>query len=420
MTNSRPLRYLVGTFEIAGFVDDLAAGLRANGAEVTTAMCMGQEAFGHIDYDVVIGRAVRDVSWPELSRRLLDGKRPPPRTKDPLSRLYHLIREHDVFVFIHSSLRHDHKRIPHRFGIGREFSLLSRLGKRIISFLIGPDVRHPSGYDQELKYLGIPAEPLASLLRGWKSDPVSRPLRNLRRIERWADVIFSQPNQASLALRPYRHGNAPIDVTAYTPKVPGRRVPLVVHAPSHRGVKGTELILASLDRLKQRGVRFRLQLIEKKTNLEADVCIDQVHLPMHGRLAVEAMAASCAVASCDQPRLEPLPPGRPIFPLSFDDLDGPLERLLTDRPLRVRLGNEARAHAESFHDRVAVARTLMESLGPGAPPPEHRPEFFARHYRLPPGVKIPADILRLSRAIARRHGLPQGIDSKSLAKRGLL
>jgi hypothetical protein len=278
-----------------------------------------------------------------------------------------------------------------------------------------------------LKHLGIPAAPLASLLRGWTMDPLARPLRNLRRIERWADVIFSQPNQASLALRPYRHGNAPIDVTAYTPKVPGRKVPVVVHAPSHRGVKGTEQILAALDRLKQRGVKFKLHLIEKKTNLEvraaledADVCIDQIHLPLHGRLAVEAMAAGCAVAACDRPLLEPIPLGRPIFPLSFDDLDGPLERLLTDRPLRVRLGHEARAYAERFHDRVVVARTLIESLGPDAPLPEHRPEFFARHYRLPPGVTIPADVRQLSRAIVRRHGLPKGVTLANLVKRGLL
>src|SRR5208337_2124274 len=149
----------------------------------------------------------------------------------------------DVFVFVHSSLRHDHTRIPYRFGIGREFPLLARLGKRIVCFLNGPDVRHPSGYDQELRHLKIPAAPLGSLIRGWKTDPLSRPLRNLRRIERWADAIFSQPNQASLALRPYHHGYAPIDVAAYRPHVPGRTVPVVVHAPSHRGVKGTPEIL---------------------------------------------------------------------------------------------------------------------------------------------------------------------------------
>jgi hypothetical protein len=191
----RDSRWLVGTFEIAGFCGDLAAGLRANGLQVTTAMCMGQEAFAHIEYDTVVGRAVREVSWPALARRLLQGKRAPPRTKDPLSRLYHLIRDHDVFVFVHSSLWHDHQRVPHRFGMGREFSLLKRLGKRIVCFLNGPDVRHPSAYDQELAILDIPAAPLGSLLRGWKKDPLSRPLRNLRRIEHWSDAIFSQPNQ---------------------------------------------------------------------------------------------------------------------------------------------------------------------------------------------------------------------------------
>jgi len=423
----RPLRYLVGTFEIAGFCGDLAAGLRANGAEVTTVMSMGQEAFAHIEYDVVVSRAVREVSWPELARRLLHGKRPPARTRDPLTRLYHIIRDHDVFVFVHSSLRHDHLRIPYRFGIGREFPLLSRLGKRIVCFLNGPDVRHASGYDQQLRQLNIPAAPLGSLLRGWNTDPLSRPLRNLRRIERWADVIFSQPNQSSLALRPYHHAFAPVESGAYRPYVPGRDVPVVVHAPSHRGVKGTEEILASLERLKCRGVRFELRLIEKMSNLEvhagledADVCIDQIHLPMHGKLAVEAMAAGCAVAACDQSLLEPVPPLRPVFPLSSGHLDEPLARLLGDRALRMRLGYEARAHIERFHDRKVVARTLMAALGTDPPPPDHLPEFFARHFRLPADDGIPVDLRRLSRAIVRRHGLPDGVRAAELMERGLL
>jgi hypothetical protein len=424
---SRKPRYLVGTFEIAGFCDDLAAGLRANGAEVTTAMCMGQEAFGHIDYDVVVGRAVREVSWPALGRRLGDGKRPPARSKEPLARLYHLIRDHDVFIFVHSSLRHDHQRIPHRFGIGREFPLLARLGKRIVCFLNGPDVRHASAYDQELKLLKIRAAPLGSLVRGWGKEPLSRPLRNLRRIERWAHVIFSQPNQSSLALRPYHHGFAPIDVSAYRPHVPGRAVPVIVHAPSHRATKGTPEILAALERLKRRGVRFELRLVENLSNLDvragleaADVCIDQIHLPLHGKLAVEAMAAGCAVATCDRLRLEPYPAGRPIFPLSTGNIEGPLARLLKDRALRVRLGHEGRAHVEQFHDRVAVAASLLAALGPQAPPPRHHPDFFARHYHLPSEVTIPADIRRLSRAIIRRYGLPEGVEARNLLDRGLL
>jgi hypothetical protein len=69
------------------------------------------------------------------------------------------------------------------------------------------------------------------------------------------------------------------------------------HAPSHRGVKGTELVLNAIDNLKMSKYDFDFTLIEGLSNIEAkevyknvDIIIDQLYAGWYGGLAVEAMA----------------------------------------------------------------------------------------------------------------------------------
>ena len=69
------------------------------------------------------------------------------------------------------------------------------------------------------------------------------------------------------------------------------------HAPSHRGFKGTDLILEAVDKLHREGLDFELILIEGLSNIEAkelyksvDVLVDQLFAGWYGGLAVELMA----------------------------------------------------------------------------------------------------------------------------------
>ena len=69
------------------------------------------------------------------------------------------------------------------------------------------------------------------------------------------------------------------------------------HAPSNRSVKGTDLIIKSLDILSAEGFQFEFILIENLTNREAkeiykgiDILIDQLYAGWYGGLAVELMA----------------------------------------------------------------------------------------------------------------------------------
>jgi hypothetical protein len=423
------MRIFIGTFEIAAFCHDLADAFHRLGHDVTAALSVNQQLFAELRYDADIGEDVYAASWPTLMRDFerIASKLPRSyeRCRSANERIAWMIENHDVFVFIHASLW-PASRMFHMMGLGREYPLLSRLGKRIVAFFNGPDVRHANAFDQESDRLGLDSARLCDILPAWKTDPLTRPLRNLRLSERYADVIFSQVNQAALAVRPYFQTSAPIQLGKYRFAVPGRRVPLVVHAPSDDRIKGTRAILAALRRLREEGVRFEIELLKGVPNREvrrrltdADVLIDQIHLPMHGKLAVEGMASGCAVATCDRADLEPAP-SRPLWHVSGPSLHDRLRTLLTDRALRVRLAHEGRAYAREHHGHVKIARDILHGLDHAQGPFSNHPEFYFRHYRLPRGEKVPPRLLGLTNQIVGRWGLPEDVDVRDLVRRGLV
>lgn len=423
------MRVLIGTTEISGLSPHLADGFERLGHDATTAMCFASESFANLLYHLDIGEDTRRVDWREVrcwfrkrSFRLPDTVTP---RHSSLKRILWLIENHDVFLFTFTSLWHDRHLRPYWRGIGRDFPLLKSLGKRVIAYFLGPEVRNAEAYEQQTSHLGLGHLRLRDVAR-WGRDPLRRTLRNLRRAELHADLIVSQPNQASLALRPYHHLDVPLALDGIECNIPGRRVPVVVHAPSSKSIKGTGAILEALDRLRARGVAFELRLLDQAPHAEvmaalrdADVVVDQLHLPLHGKLGVEAMASGCALASCDVPELEPIPARRPVWPIDRRSVEAQLERLLTDRSLRLRLAERARSHVERHHDHVRVVQRLVEALE-GKVPCDHRPTFFAQHYRLPPGERISRAMKGATRRIIERWGLPEGVSPASLEARGLM
>jgi hypothetical protein len=423
------LRIVVGAGDFSGVAGVLAASFRRLGHAVTLALCAEDPHHANEAKFLYLGEDVWDVSWSRLSDYLRRGGPTPMRLSrrlTPPERLAWLLSRHDVFVFYHFSFWHDAAEIR-RWGCGREFHLLQALGKRVIAVHSGPDVRHHLAIDQHNRHLGNNARPLAASNPRWATMPLSYYLRNLRRAELHADLIFSQPNQAPLAIRPYDHLFIPLDTSAYRARIPGREVPVVLHAPSNRGTKGTEEIHAAIERLRSRGVRCEFRIVEgaphdrlRRELEDADVVIDQLHLPLHGKLGVEAMASGCALATCDRTDLEPWPPRRPIWHVEPSVLDERLERLLTDRPLRLRLASAARRYVDRYHRADDVTARMIGRLAGGRPQRMHVPEFFARTFRLPRDERLSQPILDLTSRVVRKWGLPAGVDAKELVRRGLM
>ncbi len=394
LPTDRPLRILLGTCEIAGLLPVVADAFRANGHHVTTVVKVRNEWWPDTyDYDYS-NRATTALDAIEFGN---------------------LVSQHDVLYFqwARHSFVDDLSDLP----------LYRKLGKRIIYTALGCDIRAGAAYSQLYEQHGL------SLAEGFELMPLAATMHAHRMMELFADVVYAQPNFASLAIRPYHHASVPIQLAKYLPQVHGREVPLVVHAPSSRGRKGSHVILAALEQLRTEGVAFELQLIENVPHTEllsifsnADVVIDQTNNAMHGRTTVDAWASGCAVATSDSPEIERLPAPRPLCRITPDvrATTEQLRRLLTNRESRTQLAHEGLAYVQQWHDHVKFGARAIAHLTDPAGTVEHHPEFFARHFAAPTNEPIPDYLKQLTAAVLEQYGMPADIDARALASRGLL
>ena len=202
--------------------------------------------------------------------------------------------------------------------------------------------------------------------------------RRIARFDRHADGIYAL-NPDLLRVLPERARFAPyahVDAREWEPE-PGAVAgiaarPLVVHAPTHRAVKGTSFVLDAVSRLQAEGVDFDFQLIEGMTQTEArsvygraDVVVDQLLVGWYGGLAVEAMAlARPTVAFLREEDLGPLPEEMrseiPVISAEPQTIEAVLKELLTTRrPELAEIGRRGRDYVQRWHDPVRIARGLV-------------------------------------------------------------
>lgn len=411
-------RILLGTTEICRQLYDLADAFRQLGYEADTIVDSANDFNQNLTYDYRLNptlpfpSAIRNSANPIIryprgalnySYRTLHNLRAP-----------RFLTDYDLYVFQFAGSL---------MSGNRDFPILKKSGKKIISIFNGSDIRHWSATEPARKSFNLKS------YDGYRDGaPLRNKLTAMRMAERYADVIFAQPSYAELAVRPYMHYYIAMNVSLYKHFVSGRDVPVVVHAPSRREIKGTVEILATLERLKSEGVKFELRLLEGMANSEvlenlqeADVVVDELNESQYGMLALEAMASGCAVAAGNRPDIVPLPPARPVVHLSPANVYAQLHRLLTDKQFRLQLAYQGLTFAEKYHDHLKVAQQMLQCLEPAdGQRYDYYPDFFARSYELPKNEMIEDDLKGLTADVVRRWGLPEGIDPQSLVGRGLM
>jgi hypothetical protein len=179
-----------------------------------------------------------------------------------------------------------------------------------------------------------------------------------------------------------------IDRAAW-PELPAaqRERPLIVHAPTRRTTKGTDLILAALDGLREEGLAFDLRLLEGLPHAEvraamadADLLVDNVVAGSYGIVSLEAMACSKVAVSNMSDALRAAHPDAPVVPVDPDTLRPVLRRLIADRGERQALAVRGRPFVAAVHDADVVAGRLVEAY--------RAPRRVDRHAAMPDWVSL--------------------------------
>jgi hypothetical protein len=206
------------------------------------------------------------------------------------------------------------------------------------------------------------------------SDEIKR--RRIKKFDKYADRIYSL-NPDLMHVLPSRteflpYGNVNLNEWKYIDRgSKNPEIPLVIHAPSHRGAKGTKYILDAVDNLKQDDIPFEFILIEGMSNKEArkiyekaDILIDQLLVGWYGGLAVELMALGkpviCYIRSED---LKFIPVEMcneiPVINANNDTIYSVLKECLTSNKNNLsKIGKLGREYVEKWHDPIKIAEKL--------------------------------------------------------------
>jgi hypothetical protein len=146
----------------------------------------------------------------------------------------------------------------------------------------------------------------------------------------------------------------------------------IVHAPNHRGVKGTEFILEAIRSLERKGYSIELELLERRPNEEvleamrrADICIDHCIGSGWGLFSIEAMGSGATVIANleDEQRL-----GvhryfgwlnqSPLVSANIEQLESTIEYLIRNPSFREELGRLGVEFVRRFHSPQTAQYTF--------------------------------------------------------------
>ncbi len=405
------MKIFLGCDDIASILSGLAEGFKDMGHSVTTFVFEKNKFYPDINYDIVFHttKKTREKSILKPFTKIahwLDSRQSEIELKQKTKEW---INEFDLFVFVWRPWL-DEKEL---------FKEIKLADKKIICIHTGSDVRHISAYKQQYN------EDVKLWEHFFHMEDLNEKIRKIRLHELYADAIFSVPDQAGLAIRPYNHLYLPISKNKkIICNIPARKVPLLVHAPSRSGIKGSSLIMEVVDRLKHEGYQFTFELIQNMANTElikkledADILVDEVLLHGPGVLSSEAMLAGCAVATRTlKDYKEFFDP--PVVSIDPDNMYSQLRFLLDNITFRIDLAEKGKQFAMIRNNPSNIAKQMIHDLK--RKENDYIPRFYIEQYRLPGGVNLNEGNKKLSEIIAKKY-YSESLESIERSKsRGLL
>lgn len=219
-----------------------------------------------------------------------------------------------------------------------DYALVRISGAKLVVFHCGDDVRYRPISNQIYRRICKVAvgtfEPL------YDSHKIGFMLRRLwlqKMAQWWADALFTTFEQATFLTKPGHQFQIPIAPLADSVSPRGGPV-RILHAPSDRKVKRTDIVLSAIKILEGRGLDFRFTLLESAPNTEvleqlrsSDIVIDQPNI-LFGVLIREAMSAGAVVVGIPDFSGQEHLSGAPIVPFMPEagHLADTLESLIRD------------------------------------------------------------------------------------------
>lgn len=252
-----------------------------------------------------------------------------------------------------------------------DLAYFKAMGKGIVVTYQGCDVRQKSQCEVlfEINGCSYCTNPCSPELDAHKAYMV-------RGFDKYADAIYSL-NPDLLHVLPQRAEFLPyttIDPAEWRPEPMTSHSDrfTILHAPTNRGLKGTEFVLAAVERLKERHPEVELVIVEgvpheKVLELyaRADLVLDQLLLGWYGGFAVEAMALGrpvmCYIRE-DDLRYIPAEMAKDIPVINANPatvLDA-LEETFANRSMLPEIGRKSRAYVEKWHDPLKIARGVVD------------------------------------------------------------
>lgn len=254
----------------------------------------------------------------------------------------------------------------------KDLPLLKRAGKGIFVTYQGDDARQGDFCRSHFDiHFANEVEP-----GYYSAESDARKRRDIAVFNRYADKIYALnpdllhvlPTRAQFM--PYSH----IDLREWQPAnyaSTSKTRPLVIHAPSHGGVKGTRYVLEAVSRLKAEGIQFDFTLVEKLSHIEArcvyekaDLVVDQLLSGWYGGLSVEMMALGkpviCYMRGDDLKFIDnEMREELPIINADPSNIFEVLRECLTVRRYQLsNMGHKGRLFVEKWHNPSKIAEML--------------------------------------------------------------
>jgi hypothetical protein len=389
------MKVFIGTHDVAKILTGYKEGFKSIGCEVTTLVKAVYPLFPE-QYDHTILRTFPNSGSikNKYARKIIEYADFNIQDLRIKKKLDQFIEEHDVFIFIWHSLQKDFS----------DYQLIKAANKKIVTIFVGSEVRHISAFQQEF------GGDQSAWEQGYHQEDLNPKITILRNAELNSDLILSVPDQAGLAIRPYDHLYLPFDSRKLTFQISENKPLKVIHAPSRSGIKGTELINKTIERLKNDGIPLEYKLLQNISNTQlleelknADVLVDELYLHGPGMLSLEGMASGCAVATHTMQKYKNIF-DPPVCNIDDNNIYEQLKLLFTNRDYRLKLIKEGKKFVDEKNNPATIARQILEKLNMSARQHDYTPHFFIDNYQLPSNVAINENNLELTRKVLLKFG----------------